>query len=78
MSWDVTATTGAKLIINGSEISLSVGDNFKDAVIAAAKDAGYSKFRVILNGSEIDPADCPTLVSDNDVIEIMPYDKPAA
>lgn len=76
-AWDVSTVEGATLEINGSITSINVGDNFKDIVIQAANNAGYSKFRVFLNGEEIEPVDCPTLVSAGDKIKVMPYDKPA-
>ena len=42
--------------------------------LGAARDAGFGKFQVYLNGSEIDPADAPESLSPGDSLEIRPYE----
>jgi len=64
----------ATLTINGSTSTITEGTSFKDTVISAAKDAGLGKFRVILNGSEIDPATAPANMESGMALEIKPYE----
>jgi hypothetical protein len=39
-----------------------------------ARDAGFGKFRIILNGSEIKPSQAPEVLNEGDKVEIRPYD----
>lgn len=64
----------ANLIINGSTSTVAAGTSFKETVINAARDAGLGKFRVILNGSEIDPADAPDTLEAGMSLEVRPYE----
>lgn len=62
------------LTINGSTTSLEVGSSFREAVVNSARDAGLGKFRVILNGAEIDPANAPANIESGMRLEIRPYE----
>jgi len=62
------------LTINGSTTTIADGSSFRDTVVNAARDAGLGKFRVILNGSEIDPADAPETLDAGMSLEIRPYE----
>lgn len=62
------------LTINGSTTTVEAGSSFRDTVVNAARDAGLGKFRVILNGSEIDPADAPDTLDAGMSLEIRPYE----
>ena len=64
----------ANLTINGSTTTVEAGTSFRDTVVNAARDAGLGKFRVILNGSEIDPADAPATLESGMSLEIRPYE----
>jgi len=64
----------ATLTINGSTSVVNEGSSFSEVVINAAKDAGLGKFRVILNGSEINPADAPSTFESGMALEIRPYE----
>ena len=64
----------ATLIVNGSETPITDGSDFKEIAIGAARDAGFGKFRVILNGEEIDPADAPETLGTGMTLEIRPYE----
>lgn len=64
----------ATMTINGSETQLEVGSSFRDAVLAAARDAGLGKFRVILNGEEIDPATAPDTIEEGMQLSVRPYE----
>lgn len=64
----------ATLTVNGSTTNVTAGTSFRDTVIGAARDAGLGKFRVILNGSEIDPADAPDTLESGMSLEIRPYE----
>lgn len=66
--------TNPTLTINGSTRTIEVGSSFRDAVINAARDAGLGKFRVILNGREIDPANAPANFEAGMSLEIRPYE----
>jgi hypothetical protein len=69
---DFTRTTSA--LVNGAEIALQPGGSMKDAVINLARDAGFGKFRVLLNGTEIKPSQAPELINEGDHLELRPYD----
>jgi len=62
------------IVVNGASTDLVVGDTFTTAVVAAAKDAGLGKFRVILDGTEIDPEDAPDTIVEGMTIELQPFD----
>ncbi len=62
------------LTINGSTTDVADGTSFRDTVISAAKDAGLGKFRVILDGTEIDPAAAPDELRSGMNLEIRPYE----
>lgn len=64
----------ATLNINGSRTEVEAGTSFRDTVVNAARDAGLGKFRVMLNGSEIDPADAPATLESGMALEIRPYE----
>jgi hypothetical protein len=64
--------TGA--IVNGSFVALNEGDNLVETALQLARDAGYGKFRVILNGNEMEPDDAPEFIEEGDVLKIMAYD----
>lgn len=65
----------ATLTINGSVNTLATGSSFRDAVVESARNAGYGKFRVYLNGAEIDPAAAPAIIGESDSLEIRPFEK---
>lgn len=64
--------------VNGENMDLDVGDNFKDVIKEASLEAGFGKFRVILDGEEILPSQAPELVEAGMRIEVLPYDVPGA
>ena len=66
--------SNATLTVNGSTSTLNEGASFADTVISAAKDAGLGKFRVMLNGAEIDPANAPSTMESGMALEIKPYE----
>jgi hypothetical protein len=69
---DFTGRTQA--LVNGSSIDITPGSSFKEVVLQLSKDAGFGKFRVLLNGSEIKPSMAPEQISEGDKIEVRPYD----
>lgn len=73
-SGDVAPVGRANVIVNGSALAVNPGDSMAETVKRMALDAGFGKFRVFLNGTDIKPADAPALISDGDRIEIKPYD----
>lgn len=64
----------ANVRINGSNSTVEAGTSFRDTVVNAARDAGLGKFRVMLNGSEIDPAAAPATLEAGMNLEIRPYE----
>jgi len=64
--------TGA--IVNGAFVSLEAGTELATEVMRLATDAGYQKFRVFLNGEEIEPTEAPDLIEEGDVLKIMAFD----
>jgi len=65
---------GTFIIVNGSRINVDPGTSFADTVRNYAKDAGLGKFRVLLNNEEVKPSMAPDVISQNDVVELRPYD----
>lgn len=75
MAWTTDSTpTGATLSVNGNTIDIEVGEDFRETVVSAARDAGFSKFDVYLNGELLDTSDAPEAVSSGDKIEIRRYE----
>jgi len=66
---------GARVLINGSFQPIEVGANFLETCKATALDAGFGKFRVLLNGEEVRPSTCPSTIDESHSIEIRPYDE---
>ena len=66
--------SGTCIIVNGSHIAVDPGSSFVETVKTYAKDAGLGKFRVFFNGDEVKPSMAPDLISENDNVELRPYD----
>lgn len=66
--------SSATLTINGSTSTINEGASFSETVINAAKDAGLGKFRVFVDGSEIDPANAPSVMQSGMSLEVKPYE----
>jgi len=60
--------------VNGANIPVTPGSNFKETVKAAAQDAGLGKFRVFMNGEEVKPSTAPEEISEGSRMELRPYD----
>lgn len=74
--WEVQTNdggNGATLEINGSTRNIEVGAVLKDVVIAAAREAGFGKFRFYIDGAEVLPQNAPALVEAK-AYKIAPYD----
>lgn len=65
--------TGA--MINGALVPLEVGASFVGSVMQLVADAGMGKFRVFLNGDEIDSEDAPSIVEAEMQLQIVAYDE---
>lgn len=76
-TWSTTspATTATTITVNGTSSSLTVGSSFRDAVVTAARNAGFGKFRVKVDGREIDPALAPATIELGMKIEILPFEE---
>jgi len=82
--WDSTfvPANATVLYCNSEEIELEVGASFIETVKEAARDAGYSKFRVFVieNGVErevMGSEDAPSTITEGMQLKITPYEKAA-
>jgi hypothetical protein len=73
-------TDEATVLVNGSYQSLEVGAPFLETMKTIALQAGFGKFKVWLNGTEIRPSAItegrvPTEISSDMSAEIRPFDE---
>jgi hypothetical protein len=66
--------TGTYVMVNGAEVDVTPGDPFGETVQNLSREAGFGKFRVVLNGTEVKPSESPSVVSEGDKIELLQYD----
>jgi len=66
---------GASILVNGSYQNLEVGAPFLQSVQSVALQAGFGKFKVWLNGTEVRPSSAPAEVTDQMSVEIRPFDE---
>jgi hypothetical protein len=66
---------GTYVLINGAQEPVEPGRSFREVVGEHALQAGFGKYRVLLNGEEIKPAQAPELINEGDKVEIRAYDK---
>lgn len=67
--------SGPAIMVNGSYQALEEGANFLQSVKNVANQAGFGKFRVYLNGTEIRPSSAPDVIADDMNVEVRPYDE---
>jgi hypothetical protein len=74
--WEVTNQNQAAttLEVNGDVRTIEAGANLKEVVIAAAREAGFGKFRFYINGEEVLPQNAPSLIEAGKAYKIAPYD----
>lgn len=74
--WEVENTNQVRttLEVNGSVRDITPGANLRDVVIAAAREAGFGKFRFYINGTEVLPQDAPPLIEEGKAYKIAPFD----
>ena len=72
--FDYPAEAGTFILINGANIPIQAGMSFREVVGENALNAGFNKYRVLLNGEEIRPSQAPELVGEGDKIEVRSYD----
>jgi len=73
--WEVESVeSNATMEVNGDVQSVEVGSDLKEVVLAAARDAGYGKFRFYIDGDEVLPQNAPSLVENGKAYKITPYD----
>ena len=65
---------GTFAMVNGAVVDINVGDSMKDTVQSLARDAGFGKFRVLINDEEVRPSEAPEFVSEGMRVELRPYD----
>jgi hypothetical protein len=72
--WEVQeSSASATLEVNGSVRDITVGADLKEVVIAAAREAGFGKFRFYIDSVEVLPQNAPVLVEAK-AYKIAPYD----
>ncbi len=69
---------GPTILVNGSHQPLEVGANFMNSVKSVALQAGFGKFKVFLNGTEVRPSSAPTEIRPDHRVEIRPFDEAGA
>ena len=69
-----TDAPGSFIRVNGANISVEPGADAVESIKSEARNAGLGKFRVILNGTEIDPAAAPETLDAGMSLEIKPYE----
>lgn len=62
------------IYVNGSFREIDPGTSFKQTVASYAEDAGFGKFRVFLNGSEIKPNEAPETFNEGTKVELRPFE----
>lgn len=62
------------LSINGDKEDVPPGADFVEIVKSAARRQGLNKFKVYLNGEEVDKNEAPNVVEEGDEIEVRAYD----
>lgn len=67
--------SGCSIYVNGSFVPVEEGSNFLQAVKAVALNAGFGKFRVMLNGEEVRPTTAPTAIEPGMDVSLRPYDE---
>lgn len=74
-AWNTESTEGvAKVTVRGNSRDVDVGVDFAETILEIARDEGLSKFRVFMNGEEIQPEDAQETFEDGNDVEIRPYD----
>ena len=63
------------VLVNGSHQPLEVGAPFLQSVQGIALQAGFGKFKVWLNGTEVRPSSAPAEVTSDMRVEIRPFDE---
>lgn len=71
-AWNTEGT--AKVTIRGNSHSVEVGSNFAETILEFARNESLGKFRVFLNGQEVQPEDAKEFFEDGDEAEVRPYD----
>lgn len=66
---------GANVLVNGSYQNLEVGSPFLETMQNVALQAGFGKFKVWLNGTEVRPSSAPATISEEMSAEIRPFDE---
>jgi hypothetical protein len=70
--------SNTQAMVNGSLISIEPGDSFINTVMGLARDAGLGKFRVFLNGQEIEAENSPDFIEDGMQLKVVAYDEAGA
>ena len=69
-----TEGTQTCVLINGAVLPVEVGQDFRTTIGDMALNAGFGKYRVLLNGEGIRPNEAPVTFNLGDRVEIRAYD----
>jgi hypothetical protein len=74
--WEVNeqVQVSTTLEVNGDIRPIEPGATLKEVVIAAARQAGFGKFRFYINGEEVLPQNAPSLIEAGRAYKIAPFD----
>lgn len=63
--------------VGGETINVEEGEDFVGKIVEVARDFGLGKFKVVLNGQEIDNEDAPEVFEEGDVVTLVKFEDPA-
>lgn len=78
--WRADESASEKAVVqlpDGTTHEVKNSDSFAQTLRDIAREAGLSKFSVVVDGTEIDSSEAPTDFSDVDEVELVKYDEGA-
>lgn len=67
----------AVINVGGETIEVEEGEDFVGKIVEVARDFGLGKFKVVLNGQELDNEDAPEVFEEGDVVTLVKFEDPA-
>lgn len=67
----------ATINVGGDTIYVEAGTDFVQKIVEVARDFGIGKFKVVLNGQEVDNEDAPLVFEEDDVVTLVKFEDPA-
>jgi hypothetical protein len=63
--------------VNGETIEVDAGSSFVDTILELAREMGVDKFKVVLNGREVEADSAPETIEEGDIINLVKFEDPA-